>query len=307
MRREQAIQLSSRSNWRQQALQHIALANLCATRLKNTILYNSSARLHRWRRYSYLISYRKCGRTWLSTVLVHYVGHAKGLITEPLEFTYAPARKYPELLKYGNRVVFLHKFHHPGINPEGSHWAFSRCPYNNKPTGFLVRDPRDVLISLYFHTRSKRGNNSPLDMSPNDFVRNEEFGLPRLIQFYNLQYNYSRTSLGRRVRFYRYEDLRSESDSSVDNWMEMFNYLFQEPINRTSLQWALDVNEFEKLKRREDMASRSLKRAEGEGRVRQGLSGGYKALLYNDTLRYMNDYIEKHLNDFFADYKYRSL
>jgi len=238
---------------------------------------------------------------------MHYVGHVKGLITEPLEFVYGPMHRHPKLFKCGNRVEFSHKFYHSGINPEGSHKAFSHCPYNHKPTGFLIRDPRDVVISLYFHIRSFPRRHSPLDMSADDFVRSEKFGLPRLIRYYNLQHSYSQTVFGHRVRFYRYEDLRRESASSVESWIEMFSYLFQQPINRTSLLWALDVNEFEKLKYREEKARRNLNRAEGEGRVRQGRSGSYKALLEDGTSCYMNDYIGEHLNDFFADYKRRPL
>lgn len=149
--------------------------------LKNALLYDSSLGFHRWRRYLYLISHPKCGRTSLSTVLMHYVGHVKGLVIEPLDFVYAPMRSHPRLFKCGNRIEFLHKFFHPGINREGPHRAFSHCPYNSKPTGFLIRDPRYVVISLYFHIRSKRRHNSALDMIADDFVRNEEFGLPRLI------------------------------------------------------------------------------------------------------------------------------
>ena len=100
----------------------------------------------------YVISYPKCGRTWLRVMI------AKALALHykiSLETVFDPS----DVIKAGCRKAPRIGFRHDGADliPDPSKKSFKRKyqKYKNKKVIFLVRDPRDVLVSYYFH-RTRR-------------------------------------------------------------------------------------------------------------------------------------------------------
>jgi Sulfotransferase domain len=256
---------------------------------------------------TYIISYPKCGKTWVGTVMMHYIGKTKNAIDSAQVFSVNPRKLRPDLFQLNRTAIFTHDISNHRLTPEELKSKFSLKQYVEKPIVFLIRDPRDVLVSYYYHTMERRHKVSlPHDTTINEFVRMPEFGLARLITYYNLFAEYARTH--DHVRFFRYEDLRGEGSYYLKAWKEMFEFIFQTSIDSGVLQWSLEINSFEKMKQREQQLVQSKEKSSSEKstdslRVRSGKVGGFKSKMEKETIDFVNSYIEEHLDDCFEFYK----
>lgn len=255
---------------------------------------------NRFKKNSYVLSYPKCGRTWAATVIMHYVGKYKGVITEPLPFSVNPNRDHPELFVLGRKAVFSHDIMTARISPEKLDRRFSVSQYANKPIVFIVRDPRDVVVSYFHHIKQRREKTNLREGTTlDDFVHMPEFGLARIVTLYNKMYRFS--ELKEDIEFFRYEDLRGAGAYNIDTWKAMLSFIFKEPVDSSALQWALDASGFEQMKRREDKDDTLNPEAR---RVRKGEVGGYKGEMSPETRAYVDQYIEDNLHDFYRLYKH---
>ena len=123
--------------------------------------------------------------------------------------------------------------------------------YKQRKVILLVRDPRDIAVSLYFQL-SKRA--SPLaravfEMSDNleamtlfDFVCDDSVGLPRVIEWLNRWRGWTDEIPGGLM--ITYEDLRAETSRVLGRAADLIGWRCSE----TELEAAVDFVEFDKLK-----------------------------------------------------------
>ena len=146
-----------------------------------------------------LVSPPKAGRTWVRTYMMVYCGLAK--IDNP-DIVYA----HDDWGKPDKRIL-------------------------------LLRDERDVLVSLYFQLTIRVPPKWHIEMSMSDFVRDPEHGLPKLNECVERWLKYSGDQM-----VIRYEDLFNPI------WESILNY-FEIPINRDYMTGADDICKFENIKR----------------------------------------------------------
>lgn len=132
---------------------------------------------------AFLISFPKCGRTWLRFALSQYFARTLALPLEPdLQTTFQvlpnfdrdPVRGLPAFRFSGRRPALpLILVSHRGYN---RHW------FQDRPVVFLVRDPRDVVVSAFFHaTRHKHRFSGTIG----DFIEDDAQGLGSYIAYLN--------------------------------------------------------------------------------------------------------------------------
>lgn len=123
-----------------------------------------------------IVSYPKTGRTWVRMLLGKAIcarhGLDEALIFKPLELSRAAG--IPRLIFTHDRAVPVEETGFEAFNPDKS-------PYRGKRVVFLLRDPRDVAVSLYFHL-TKRAPRFHGTLS--EFVRDERFGVASSMRFY---------------------------------------------------------------------------------------------------------------------------
>ena len=132
---------------------------------------------------AFLVSYPKSGRTWLRYLLSCYFAECVGLGFEPdLTTTF---RVLPNFDR--DPVRGVDAFTGRGTKADLPLILVSHLPYRQqlfpyRPVLFLVRDPRDVIVSAYFHaTRHKRSFSGEMDA----FLSEEHYGLGALISYLN--------------------------------------------------------------------------------------------------------------------------
>lgn len=225
-----------------------------------------------------LVAYAKSGRTWLSVMISHLAHQKFGTSPNDLVSSSEFAGKYPELPKF-----FLTA---DNFAPQGLGEQALLELYAARKVILLVRDPRDIAVSLYYQL-TKRA--SPLARSvfgiPEDlgeielfdFVCDERFGMPSVIAWLNRWERWiGEIPQGLRIS---YEELRAEPVRVLGQVSELIGW----DCSEQELAAAADFASFDKLKTLERdrffQSRRMQPRDSGDSdtyKVRRGKVGGYR-------------------------------
>lgn len=232
---------------------------------------------------AYIIEHPKCGRTWVRFILHDYMNNTGnslkiGYTHDGTEFNILDSKRL-EKWKY-----------------------FSRRKYRKKKIIFLLRDPRDVMVSLYFQA-TRRSCVLPKDYPISDFIRGSSFGIDKMITFLNIWQRVFKKHIVPNYLLIRYEDLHSNCYSQ----MEKIITFLGTPLVKDCLERAVIENLFENLRSKERNAtiaendnSYGILKAKDVNdpesfKVRRGVIGGYVDYLSPEDVRYINEKLQNNL------------
>jgi hypothetical protein len=257
-------------------------------------------RVNRWykfRKADYiLVSYPKCGRTWLRAMLSKYYTERYGL----------PAGTLLDFanLHYQNREIPRIFLTHDVINnvlnrivpPDAI--STDKSVYYKRNIIYLARDPRDMVVSMYFQrTRRDKDYTGRLQ----DFIHNDVGGLDTIIRFYNAWAD-SFPHIDR-LLLLKYEEMRADPLLTL---VKLFEFMDHAP-DREIIQHSIDACSFERMKKmeRDNQFSRSWLKAgdvndEESFKVRRGKIGGYTDYLDADEIGKIENIIKSRLSPVFG-------
>jgi hypothetical protein len=257
-------------------------------------------RVNRWykfRKADYIVvSYPKCGRTWLRAMLSKYYVERYGLATGTL-LDFAN-------LHYLNREIPRIFLTHDVINnvlnrivpPEAI--DTDNSAYYRRNIVFLARDPRDVVVSMYFQ-RTRRDRNYTGSLQ--DFIHHDVGGLDTIIRFYNA-WAESFPHINKRLLL-KYEEMRADPLHTLVTLLEFMGHA----PDREIIRRAIDACSFERMKKmeRDNQFSRSWLKAvdvndEESFKVRRGKIGGYTDYLDADEIGIIENIIKTRLSPVFG-------
>lgn len=255
---------------------------------------------YRWYRNrvtdAFLVSYPKCGRTWLRLMI--------GKVLVDHFHIESPGR-------YLLEVTPLAHFHGAIPRLEITHEG---KPYLKTPNGvdrtkqrfrgqkviLLVRDPRDVIVSLYHH-RCERDKFS-YQGSIGQFIKEERGGFDTLIAYYNAWA--ASADVPQTFLMVKYEDLHRDAHGEL---ARIFKVLGVAGIKRRTIEAAVNFAAFENMRAMEqDNALNSERLAPGSQtepqsfKTRKGIFGGFKEELSGSEIDFLNERLEKNLSNFFG-------
>lgn len=248
----------------------------------------------------YVISYPKCGRTWIRLLLGRYLlGDQGGNYLDTFDITAADPR-----------LPTIH-FSHDDYPHHKSHTLLheDKSMYEDKLVAFLARDPRDVVVS-YFFQYTKRGdcrlaNDGTFRGTLSDFVRHHIGGITSIVKFYNIWARNRHLPAG--FRLFRYEDFHADPRNEFRQFLKFFNIPDR---GHPALDDAVSFADFANMRRLEqtnaldDIALRPPRDNDPEAfKVRRGIVGGYRDHLSADDIAFIDDYLERELDDYYACYK----
>lgn len=248
----------------------------------------------------FLISYPKCGRTWLRLMLGKYMlGNEPG---DPLEL------RHPGALRPDFPPVEVSHDDYPHWKPAELVVTDKRA-YAGKRVVFLVRDPRDVVVSNYFqYTRrgdKVRANDAGFDGTLSDFVRYPSGGIPNLVAFYNAWA--ANRAVPAAFLMVTYEEMIAASGSVLLRVAEFYGW----PARPAETVAAIaDFARFDNMRRLEETDAlrnpRLARPADGAAdsyKVRRGKVSGYVDYLGAEYIAYIDGHLDRHLDDLYAAYK----
>jgi hypothetical protein len=239
------------------------------------------------RAHAFLLSFPKCGRTWLRLM----VGRAIGLHFGVPEANLVDLRK-------------LHR-HHPGIprilveHDDDPFWKRPEelCPrktaYRHKKVIFLVRDPRDVVVSSFFHKSKREGRYSG---TLSEYVREPVGGIDTVIEYYNIW----ERNAGVPASFLRvtYEEMHGDPAAVL---RRVLGFLGCGGVSDAVVSDAVSFTSFDNMRKLEEANRFGMQgKAPGSGeearKVRRGRVGGYREALRPEEIDYLNGRLRERLS-----------
>jgi Sulfotransferase domain len=199
---------------------------------------------------AFFVSVPKSGRTW---VRVFYYAYLSNLAGREFSWNAADFPNYPN-------VVFTHDRWEHQIMP--GWWNFIRGKYLVPPQArcekkiiLMVRDPRDIMVSLYFHFL-KRPHSFKWKPQPlSKMLRDPKFGIAPTIRLMN---DWLAEWQGKEnFKLMRYRDCRADTTQHFKGLLE---FLDLAPLNDTAFMHALEISRFENMQAKE--ASGEFEQAE---------------------------------------------
>lgn len=236
----------------------------------------------------YIVSYPKCGRTWLRVMLQRYL-ELEGF----------------SLREHSNKFVLdivgqqKIKFEHGQGNwvpapPSIEKLAFKTDKYRDQRVIFLVRDPRDVLVSSWYHLQYRE---RIYRQGLSAFIRDDLVGIRKVVAFMNMWIENSHVPQD--FMLLTYEELHKEPLSSFKAVLE-FVGLDVEPA---TLQEAVAESSFKRMKRMESAGSLrepwmkpGAKGLEKSMKVRKGEVGGFRQELSGEEIEFLDSVIQSTLS-----------
>ncbi|MBN2547547.1 MAG: sulfotransferase domain-containing protein [Anaerolineales bacterium] len=266
----------------------------------------------------YLISYPKCGRTWLRLMVGRAIAQHYGLPeTEDVLFIRWKKRVHPAV----PHITVVHDDRPMLKTPE--ELGRTKKKYQQKKVIFLVRDPRDVIVSSYFEM-SKRGlifgenlyeaRQPVFSGSVSEFINQRVGGFDTLLEYYNIWAE--NRSLPRDFLLVRYEDMKTDPGKELHR---VLVFLGLGQITPTEIDEAVAFASFDRMRKMEAegrlitgqpssdggaLSSGILKpgdRSDQESyKTRRGETHGYVRYLDAQEIDQLNQKMSQKLSPFFG-------
>jgi hypothetical protein len=219
---------------------------------------------------AFLVSYPKSGRTWLRYLLSIYLAKIHAVpVKLDLQTTFHilpnfdldRARGLPVFTTSGddNRLPLI----------AVSHRVYEPRFFAHKPVIMLVRDPRDVIVSAYFHqTQHKKRFSGSIP----EFIVDEQFGIKSIIDYHN---GWAEGLINSHALVVSYEDLSKNTEATVRRILDFLHI----PLHEDHLHEAIAGAAFDRMKKVEkakpipghDYNAQN----DDSSRVRKGKVGGF--------------------------------
>lgn len=239
------------------------------------------------------VSYPKSGRTWLEAMLVEAMKAEHGLSADELDNWVFLKQKVPSI----PLIRFTHACSswETQLLDENEMRQLKLDPYTSGKTLFLYRDPRDVMVSAYYHIKYRTGVEAVV---PDDMIDHPIVGLRKMIAFLNSWRRYCQRHSAQTLAI-SYEKLRQNPSEQLGRVAEFFGLA----LSPKAIQQAVDKANFKKMREKERLSdgknpwvtpadvsdTRSFK-------VRKGIVGEYKEFFSEDQLTRINSIIKEELD-----------
>jgi len=149
---------------------------------------------------AYVLSYPKCGRTWLRLMLGR-------VLQRHFELAEVPLLEVERFGRYCGdipRLQFTHD-NDPCIRHH-SRLQENKGRYRHKPVVLLVREPKDTAVSMYFQFLKR---DRIIDRTLSQFMLGERGGIKSVVEFYNMWGR--QLDNGMNILLVRYEDMYADT------------------------------------------------------------------------------------------------
>jgi hypothetical protein len=255
---------------------------------------------------AYLISYPKCGRTWLRLM----IGRAIASYVQRPDDEDILLLQWKNRLKPGiPRIAVVHDNRPMLKAPE--ELETSKLHYRGKKVIFLVRDPRDVIVSSYFEM-TRRGQifgENPYEQrqavfegSLSDFIAQRQGGFATILRYYTIWAE--NRHIPEDFLLVRYEDMKADPQREL---RRVLDFLGLQAIPQKLVSEAVAYASFENMRRMEvdgkfqhGMLKPGDRSNQESFKTRKGKVKGYIDYLSSAEIQALNDKMANDLPAYFG-------
>jgi hypothetical protein len=235
----------------------------------------------------YVVSYPKCGRTWLRL-----------LLQRCFELAGSPTQPHHDgsIVDVPGKVIV--KFEHdqgnwvPAPRPLAE-LRYNAAKYSGKRLVFLVRDPRDVLVSSWYHLRYReRIYREPLG----NFVHDDLVGIEKVVRFMNMFIEHQDEPAA--FLLMTYEQMRADPLTETRRLLQFICHSLDDAV----IAQAVEACSFHNMKKmeadgslREPWMKPGAKGQEKSMKIRKGKIGGYRDELSAGDVDFLDRVIRSRL------------
>lgn len=247
--------------------------------------------------YRFVVSFPKSGRTWLRVLMGAAEGAHRGA---SLEKESAEWLRHDAPLLAGKSVLFTHGLASSPGEPTEHLELFQRY-IADRTRVFLVRDPRDTVVSYYFQQVKRRGRqHDDVPEKIADFARHPFWGVDRIVDMLNASQLAFERGPGPAL-IVSYELLHAEPAESL---ARVFAFLGAPDISSDAIARAIEFSRFENMRKREASGGigspsvlRPVDRNDEESfKTRKGVVGGYTSYFTSDDVAWIDARIRERLD-----------
>ena len=242
----------------------------------------------------YIISSPKSGRTWLRVLLGKALCDRFGIDEKWLLST--------DLLTQKAGIIptrFTHDF-----SDTGKSWTqleTDKSPYRGQKVVFLVRNPKDLIVSSYFHhTNRKKKFNGTIS----EFIRSDRYGIKKIMAFYKIWFE--NQTLPSEFLLLRYENMHENAASCLRS---LIDFIGVPDIPENVVANAVEFSSFENMKKMEmsnyfqmTMMKPADPANESSYKVRRGKVGGYVDYLSEEDVEFIDRIVSEMGHPFVKSY-----
>lgn len=241
----------------------------------------------------FLISFPKCGRTWLRLMIGRVFQTHFSLNDANLLDLGQLAQFHPNIPK----ISVIHDDYPQWKKPDDL--TASKAEYKDKQAIFLVRDPRDVLVSSYFQKTKRR---QAYQGSLSDYLHEEVGSFKAILRFYNIWAE--NRSVPQRFLLVRYEDIHADPCKEL---RRVIDFLGLPKVEDGIIAEAAQYASFENMRKMEEENAFNIGRLSPADRTdpesyktRKGKVGGFTDYLNAAEIEYLNRTMAETLSDFYG-------
>lgn len=230
-----------------------------------------------------IASYMKSGRTWLRFILANYFALAFDL--DLAIDLHSMFRVIPNDQLDGARgrraFVFERRAGMPFLF--ASHAPYRRSLFLGKRVLFMLREPKDLLVSAYFH-KARHGGGYQGGIKP--FLRDPDHGLANYVRYSN---RWAERLGAHRHLVTSYEQLSADTAGVACGVLQLFGV----GVDGAVLGEAIERSRFERMRALEvakGLPGHDSDRRQADGlRVRKGKIGGFREYLDEDDIAFVDE------------------
>lgn len=252
---------------------------------------------------AYLISFPKCGRTWLRLMMGRALALHAGIDVELNDML--ALRPLAERIPGVVDIRVTHEGHPHQRHVEELKKEADKRNFRHKRVILLIRDVRDVMVSMYFQNTRRTSDQR---LSPElledleTFVRSGVGSLDSFLTFYRIWYE--AREIPRRFLVVRYEDLHADSNTQLRRVLDCVGLT---SVSDEVIDNAVEFARFENMRAMELAGASSRKMlVPGDAndpesyKTRKGVVGGFQEYLSPSLADYITERARKELPDFYG-------
>jgi hypothetical protein len=238
------------------------------------------------------ISHPKTGRTWLRVMIGKVLCEQYGMQTEQI-------MDYYQWQFYGGLHLAIHHddVRQPWQNKPLNELNANKARYANNRVLFLVRDPRDTVVSWYFELSRRRKFYQPHPPyqggAISDFIRDPRYGIDRIIRYYAIWQDQQHQPND--FLLVRYEDMHGNPHQELERVLAFLRIKSSEDVVNTAVAYA-GFDNMRKLEQEDAFKTENLRPTNAidneSYKVRKGKIGGYTEYLSDEDIHYINERLQ---------------